>query len=190
MKDLTLLALLRSIQKQVENVQKLDGPIGPKGEKGEKGDKGDPGPRGEQGPKGDAGPPGLDGVGKDGKDGKDGEDGVSVVDVELAADESLVFTLSDGREVSVDVPWFTQGKDGKDVVTRHAGGGSGGGIQYLPVTTNGFLVEEAALIKGTNIIGVNTGADAELILGPVEDPEKLLYIQNESTFNLTIYEST
>lgn len=189
MKDLTILALLRKFQQEIQEVRKLDGPTGPKGDKG---DKGDPGPRGEQGPQGVAGPAGKDGLdGKDGKDGEDGSDGVSVVDVELGADDTLVFFLSDGREVSVDLPWFTEGERGRDVITRSAGGSStGGGIQYIPVTTNGFTIEEASLIKGTNIIGVNTGADAELILGAVADPEKLLYIQNESTFNLTILETT
>lgn len=191
MKDLTILALLRKFQQELQEAQKLEGPPGPKGKKGDKGDS----VRGDRGPKGEAGPRGLKGVdgknGKNGKKGEKGKDGVSVTDIESGADDSLVFFLSDGREVSVDLPWFPEGDRGRDVVTRTAGGGSnGGGIQYIPVTTDNYILEEGQLIKGTNIIGVNTGADANLLLKPVEDPTKLLYIQNESTFNLTLIETT
>lgn len=69
-------------------------------QQGPKGDKGDQGPKGDQG---DSGLPGLNGAdgrdGVDGKDGQDGKDGVSVVDVYISADNSLVCVLSDGREV-------------------------------------------------------------------------------------------
>lgn len=76
----------------------------------EKGDKGD---RGEQGERGPVGPQGL--AGRDGKDGRDGtagpkgvkgdtgavgadgKTGVSVVDAEIAADDHLVFKLSNGK---------------------------------------------------------------------------------------------
>ena len=71
-----------------------------KGERGEKGDKGSPG---EPGPKGDVGPQGLQGLvgpegkpGKDGKDGKTGKAGASVVEADIAADNHLVFKLSNG----------------------------------------------------------------------------------------------
>ena len=72
-----------------------------KGDKGEKGDRGDAGPKGVKGDRGDTGPQGLVGpvgaAGKDGKDGKKGKEGVSVVDSEIAADNHLIFKLSDGR---------------------------------------------------------------------------------------------
>lgn len=69
-------------------------------QQGPKGDKGDQGPKGDQGDTGLPGSNGLDGRdGADGKDGKDGKDGVSVVDVYISADNSLVCVLSDGREV-------------------------------------------------------------------------------------------
>ena len=65
--------------------------------KGDKGDKGDSGRDGKDCRDG------KDGAGKDGKDGKigndgkDGKDGVSVVDAEVAADDHLVFKLSNGN---------------------------------------------------------------------------------------------
>lgn len=66
----------------------------------EKGDKGDKGDKGEKGKDGKDGRDGLDGKpGKNGKDGVDGKDGVSVVDATIAADNSLVFYLSDGSEI-------------------------------------------------------------------------------------------
>ena len=71
---------------------------GDKGDRGEKGEKGDPGVAGKDGqvgatgPKGDTGP-----AGKDGKQGKNGKDGISVVSAEVALDNHLVFTLSNGK---------------------------------------------------------------------------------------------
>lgn len=74
-----------------------------RGEKGDKGDAGPQGPRGEVGPTGPAGVAGLQGPpGRDGKEGKPGvkgKDGVSVVDVEIAADNHLVVKLSNGKEI-------------------------------------------------------------------------------------------
>lgn len=91
---------------KTETISKLEGPKGDKGEQGE---------RGVQGPKGDKGSDGISGTsGKDGKDGEDGEDGkegVSVTDAYIAADGSLVITLSDGREV--DAGEVVQRTDGK-----------------------------------------------------------------------------
>lgn len=65
-----------------------------------------PGPAGKDGRQGIDGQKGLDGLngrdglnGKDGLDGQDGKDGVSIVDVYVAADGSLVCVLSDGREI-------------------------------------------------------------------------------------------
>ncbi len=67
-------------------------------QKGDKGEKGDPGRDGVDGRDGVAGRDGIDGKdGKDGKAGKAGKDGISVVDSEIAADNHLVFKLSDGR---------------------------------------------------------------------------------------------
>jgi hypothetical protein len=67
----------------------------PKGDRGPKGDKGDKGNDGKDGLKGDTGP-----KGDDGEDGVDGKDGISVVDARIDFDNTLVITLSDGREIN------------------------------------------------------------------------------------------
>ena len=69
-----------------EKGEKGDSVVGPKGDKGEKGDIGLSGPQGLTGPSG-----------KDGKAGKSGKDAPFIVESEIAADNHLVFKLSDGR---------------------------------------------------------------------------------------------
>jgi hypothetical protein len=68
-----------------------------------KGAKGDPGNNGKDGIDGKPGINGRDGRdGKDGVDGKDGEDGEEapkIVDAEIAIDDTLLLTLSDGSQI-------------------------------------------------------------------------------------------
>lgn len=69
-------------------------------------ERGEQGKAGRDGKDGKNGEPGRDGIdGRDGRDGKDGKDGkkgdkgdngASIVDVEIALDDHLVFTRSDG----------------------------------------------------------------------------------------------
>ena len=66
----------------------MDGPAGPEGRQG---------PEGPMGPEGPAGPSGSDGL--------DGSDGVGLESVSQAADGDLVFTLSDGTEHVVELPY-------------------------------------------------------------------------------------
>jgi len=97
------------LEAKVNTVQKL------KGEQGEQGEQGD------RGPQGDAGKIGKDGKdGDKGKDGKDGVDGVSVTDAKVDFDDSLVFTLSNGKMINVGE---VKGEKGE----RGAAGASGGG---------------------------------------------------------------
>jgi hypothetical protein len=68
--------------------------------KGAKGDKGDNGKDGKDGKLGIDGKDGRDG--KNGVDGKDGEDGLEapkIVDAEIAIDDTLLLTLSDGSQI-------------------------------------------------------------------------------------------
>ena len=89
-------------------------------QKGEKGDKGEKGVRGEKGERGEQGIPGVPGMvgppgqdGKYGKAGAKGKDGVSVVDSEIAADNHLVFKLSDGRIIDAgELPEIGSGPGG------------------------------------------------------------------------------
>lgn len=66
----------------------LEGPSGPVGASGEQGAKGEAGKQGSEGPKGPKG-----------DKGETGKQGVSVVDARIDFDNSLVITLSDGREI-------------------------------------------------------------------------------------------
>ena len=105
--DLALLAL----------VKKMDGFTGPQGPAGAPGTQGPSGPSGPQGPQGPAGKDGRNGKdgavgpagpqgpqgpqGPAGEAGADGQDGNGVESAYVAADGSLVFTLTDGSEVDV-----------------------------------------------------------------------------------------
>lgn len=76
--------------------------------KGDKGDKGEQGIPGKDGVNGKNGLDGKDGInGKDGVDGKDGEDGEEapkIVDAEVAIDDTLLLTLSDGSQIKTTKP--------------------------------------------------------------------------------------
>lgn len=73
-----------------------------------KGAKGDPGNNGKDGIDGKPGINGRDGRdGKDGVNGKDGEDGEEapkIVDAEIAIDDTLLLTLSDGSQIKTTKP--------------------------------------------------------------------------------------
>lgn len=101
--------LKTEVAQKVDTVTKLQGPKGDKGDQGEKGLQGEPGPKGEQGPQGMQGP-----RGEQGERGEDGEDGVSVVNAYVAADNSFVFVLSDGREIDAGSP-LLGGKEGSSL---------------------------------------------------------------------------
>ena len=102
MADLTTLALLRELQRQVNETQKMPGPHG---EQGLPGRDGLPGPKGEQGPRGPEGLRGPEGPqGPAGTDGEDGLDGRGVESVSQAADGDLIFHMTDGSEEVVEFP--------------------------------------------------------------------------------------
>lgn len=88
---ITLDKTLPELYNTVGAVEKQQGPKGDKGDKGDKGEKGDTGLRGADGTNG------KDGI--NGKDGVDGNDGISIVDVYISADNSLVCVLSNGKEL-------------------------------------------------------------------------------------------
>jgi hypothetical protein len=109
---------LPDLYNKVVIVEKQQGP------KGDKGDTGLQGPKGEQGDKGFQGNDGQDGRnGENGKDGEDGKDGVSVVDVYISADNSLVCVLSDGREVDAG-PFLTSPVIQEQTIYNRFGGDS------------------------------------------------------------------
>jgi len=97
---------LPKLTEKVDTVKKLKGEQGERGLKGDKGDKGDAGKDGIDGRNG------IDG--STGKDGKDGEDGVSVVDAKVDFDDTLVLTLSTGKEINVGEVKGEKGDNGRD----------------------------------------------------------------------------
>jgi hypothetical protein len=100
----------------------LQGIQGEKGQDGANGKDGKDGLQGKQGEKGQDGKQGKNG--KDGLDGKDGEQGVSVVDVDIALDNHLVVTLSNGVEIDAG---FIGGYDSNDIYISTSPQSEGGG---------------------------------------------------------------
>ena len=127
MVDLVTLTTLAKLTKQL-NVLKQTG--GKQGEAGKDGKDGKDGADGSDGKKGVAGKDGLDGKsgldgkkGKDGTQGSNGEDGVGITSVSQAADGDLVFTLSDGNEEVIELP-FDLGSDSSSSVRVYNRGSS------------------------------------------------------------------
>lgn len=88
----------------------------------ERGEQGRDGKDGRNGRDGANGLNGLDGAmgpqGPAGKDGKAGKHGVSVIDAEIAADDHLVLTLSDGAIIDAgELPT----RDGQHVISTSSG---------------------------------------------------------------------
>ena len=110
---------LPKLTEKVDTVKKL------KGEQGERGLQGDKGDSGENGKDGKDGADGKDG--KNGKDGINGQDGVSVVTAKVDFDDSLVFTLSNGKEINVGEVKGEKGEKGDRGAAGLSGaiGGSG-----------------------------------------------------------------
>lgn len=184
MDDLTLLALLTKLKKRVDTWETVKGEKGDKGESGPQGLQGRQGEKGDPGPQGPAGPPGVDG-----EDGKDGEDGVSITDVTITPDNQLLVYLSNGDEIACEMPWGEGG--GEHYHISSTGSTGGGGVYYTQVTETSYTIDAADLQVGTNIYGFNAGADMTVIVPPVDDPRKLLTLNNEtSSFNLNISYST
>lgn len=138
---------------QVDTVKKL------KGEQGDQGLKGDKGDAGRDGKNGKDGRDGKDGA--SGKNGKDGSDGISVVDAKIDFDDTLVFKLSDGKEINVGEVRGEKGEKGE----RGAAGLSGAIFQNYGAfsdyqnqtatanTTTALLVRQTDYSKNVTVIG-------------------------------------
>jgi len=114
---------INRVSSSVATVEKMPGSKGEKGSKGDKGDKGDKGLDGKDGIDG------KDGV--DGKDGADGKDGSFIEAIELDIDNSIVVTLSDGREIKTEPLNFTT-NSGDTFISNL----SGSRIDLLAITTS------------------------------------------------------
>jgi hypothetical protein len=101
---------LPTLAEHVIEVEKLQGPQGIQGPKGDKGVDGKDGINGKDG---------KDGLnGKDGVDGKDGDKGVSVIEAKIDFDDSLILTLSDGKELNVGEVRGEKGERGPPGLTQ------------------------------------------------------------------------
>lgn len=183
-KNLAVLAVVQRLANEVLQLKKIKrGPKGEKGDKGERGSDGLVGPKGDTGERGLNGQDGKDGKdGRDGKDGKDGiegrdgKDGVSVHTAYLAADGDLVFTMSDGSEIAVNLPVLGDNYYQSHTTVRigDTGGGGDGGTpapvvgdiywnkteSYLDFE-NGFIdAQEVEWSQaGTPVIGTDWATD-------------------------------
>lgn len=134
---------LPKLATKVNTVQKL------KGERGDRGLQGDKGDTGKDGKDGNDGKNGKNG--DNGKDGKEGLDGVSVTNAKVDFDDSLVFTLSNGKTINVGEIKGEKGEKGNKG-DRGAAGLSGGG------SSAGFYNADGGFYN--SIYGGTTALDA------------------------------
>jgi len=157
--DLTTLALLRELQRQVNETQKLPGPHGKQGLPGRDGLPGADGKQGPRGPEGIQGPEGPQGPA--GADGEDGLDGRGVESVSQAADGDLVFHMTDGTEEVVEFPTglLTASEGGTTIMAQGSGGG---GFTATPASmsravTSMLYTEEMVGLRSTFTYTHNAG---------------------------------
>ena len=94
-KAIVLATELKNLRERVAAIVAIPVPLdGSQGPQGEAGKAGKDGAKGDKGDKGDAGA-----KGDKGEQGNVGKQGISVVDARIDLDNSLVITLSDGREI-------------------------------------------------------------------------------------------
>lgn len=137
--DLALLALAKKMQVSTGprgpvGPAGAQGPAGPQGLAGKNGLNGKDGAAGLQGPQGLPGPQGPQGP--VGAAGADGQDGIGVESAYVAADGSLVFTLTDGTEIDVGpLSGLSVEAQGNTYVLGQAKG-STAGVQTLQSLSN------------------------------------------------------
>ena len=125
MSDLLTLKLIRDLQEKVKSTSKASGPTGPEGKIGPKGKQGPSGKEGRPGPAGSTGPEGR--AGKEGVKGTEGPQGVGIQAVSQALDGDLIFSLSDGREEVVAMPFGLDTKKREHILYKQGGGGNSNG---------------------------------------------------------------
>ena len=110
------------------------------------------------------GRPGRDGA--DGINGLDGKDGVSVVNVYMDFDNSLVIELSDGRQINAGEILPPDLSDRLKVIINQGASGGGGGFfgSILSSFFGGFFANGGTL--GANKFGIAGERGPELITGP------------------------
>ena len=135
---------------------------------------------GKDGKDGVAGRDGRDGI--DGVNGMDGNDGISIADIRLDFDNSLVITLSNGREINAGEILPPDITDRLKVIINQgaSGGGSGGGTSLPDQTGNAgkFLSTD-----GTDALW-RTPAGSGDVVGPASSVDSELVLFNSTTGKL------
>ena len=125
---------------------------------------------GKDGKDGAAGRDGRDGI--DGVNGIDGADGISIADIRLDFDNSLVITLSNGREINAGEILPPDITDRLKVIINQgaSGGGSGGSLPDQTgnsgkfLTTDGSAASWATVSGSGDVVGPASSVDSELVL--------------------------
>ena len=135
---------------------------------------------GKDGKDGAAGRDGRDGI--DGVNGVDGADGISIADIRLDFDNSLVITLSNGREINAGEILPPDITDRLKIIINQgaSGGGSGGGTSLPDQTGNAgkFLSTD-----GTDALW-STPAGSGDVVGPASSVDSELVLFNSTTGKL------
>ena len=126
---------------------------------------------GKDGKDGAAGRDGRDGV--DGVNGIDGADGISIADIRLDFDNSLVITLSNGREINAGEILPPDITDRLKVIINQGASGGGSGGASLPdqtgnsgkfLTTDGTDASWGTPAGSGDVVGPASSVDSELVL--------------------------
>lgn len=137
-----------------------DGQDGINGRDGKDGEPGRPGKDGKDGR------PGRDG--KDGVNGVDGQDGVSVTNVFLDFDNSLVIELSNGRQINAGEVLPPDIADRLKIIINQGASGGGGGGASLPdqtgnagkfLTTDGSTASWGTPAGSGDVVGPSSATD-------------------------------
>ena len=126
---------------------------------------------GKDGKDGAAGRDGRDGI--DGVNGMDGNDGISIADIRLDFDNSLVITLSNGREINAGEILPPDITDRLKVIINQGASGGGSGGASLPdqtgnsgkfLTTDGTDASWGTPAGSGDVVGPASSVDSELVL--------------------------
>jgi len=146
------------LEQRIANIK--DGQDGIDGRDGKDGEPGKPGKDGKDGR------PGRDG--KDGVNGVDGQDGVSVTNVFLDFDNSLVIELSNGRQINAGEVLPPDIADRLKIIINQGASGGGGGGASLPdqsgnagkfLTTDGSNASWGTPSGSGDVVGPSSATD-------------------------------
>lgn len=146
------------LEQRIANIK--DGQDGIDGRDGKDGEPGKPGKDGKDGR------PGRDG--KDGVNGVDGQDGVSVTNVFLDFDNSLVIELSNGRQINAGEVLPPDIADRLKIIINQGASGGGGGGASLPdqsgnagkfLTTDGSNASWGTPAGSGDVVGPSSATD-------------------------------